>query len=142
MTYLVGVEMQVDRFKESYAYLMANKSEIRTNSVLMHEFSCLVEDLNMIRVFMMDRGFAHANHDLYKQARHHVRHDLLDPNPAPNEVKKTAERAKELGFDEGFESMITWHKEGVMVGNRMINFEEALAYADWAKEVLGQRGAS
>lgn len=136
LPYILGAEQQVDRYVVAYEKYKANPTDLRAVSLMMHEISCLVEDLDTIVIFMKARNYSHEMHKLWKEVRRHVRHDLRDESPTSADVEKTQKRALYLGFRKGMLSEIVTSRESIRFGEKTIELQTIRDYIAWVMETL------
>lgn len=135
--YCIGAAMQLDRYIEAERQLREQDNKVTRMFVVMHEISCLIEDLATLAVYMRNGNIQHPKHKLWKQARHHIRHDLRDPVTNEADAKKTKKRLRFLKIGSGLRSTITFKPEKFTIGDTEIFIDEISDYIDWANEVFG-----
>lgn len=136
--YCIGAAMQLDRYLEAEKQLREQDNKVTRMFVVMHEISCLIEDLACLAAYMRNGDILHPKHKLWLQARHHIRHDLRDPVGNEAHDDKTKRRLKYLKVGAGLRSTISFKTEKFTIGDTEIFINEISEYLDWANEVFGK----
>lgn len=100
----------------------------------MHEVSNLVEDLNTISKYFEKLGKQHPDHQLWKDCRDHIRHDIREEFDESEERK--TQRAKRLNINEKLQSDIRFHADCLQFGETKVELRRVEAYLDWADSVI------
>ena len=134
--YVLGAAMQVDRYIQ--ALDRNDKSKATSLLVQFHEVSCLFEDLACISEYFKQGGFTHQMDKVWKQVRHHIRHDLRDKSTDEQAVGQTKRRHKYLKLDSRMISQLSFTKDSINIGADMPVFViDIKEYIDWAEEIMG-----
>lgn len=133
--YIAGAAMQLDRYQE--ALVRKDKSKVTSLFVQFHEVSCLLEDLACISEYFNQANFPHPKDKLWKQARHHIRHDIRDKNGSDQAKGQTKKRLKFLQMKRGMISQISFASDAITVGSIKIDIGDVKSYIDWANEIMG-----
>ena len=133
--YLLGAALQIDRYQEA---AISQKHSKKASGLFreLHEVSCLLEDLACIAEYFKLGNFKHPKHKLWKQARHHIRHDMRDSITSESEVGQTKKRHTYLKFKPGVKSQITFDVDRFILGESEISIDEVKDYLDWANDIF------
>lgn len=136
--YIAGATMQLDRYIEAEQAMREKDNNATRMFVVLHEVSCLVEDLASIAAYMRLGAIDHPKHKLWKQSRHHIRHDLRDPAVTDEDKGKTRTRLKYLKMATGLASTMQFKPDHFTIGGTRIDIDEVAEYLAWANDVLGR----
>ena len=135
--YVIGAAMQIDRYLE--ALDRKDKSKVTSLLVQFHEVSCLFEDLACICEYFKQGNFTHKMDKVWKQVRHHIRHDLRDNSTDEQSVGQTKKRHKYLKLDSRLISQLSFTKDSINIGADMtVLVSDIKEYIDWAEEIMGE----
>lgn len=140
--FLLGAHKDIDRWVNSYTRHTKERAKTGRTGVgvggmfdLLHDASCITEDLCIIVKFMEAGGFIHDNHKLWKQARHLFHHDLVDLDPTDLQLAQTKTRNKYLRMPKDQFASLKFERESFEVGGRRIVFKDAREYLEWADAI-------
>lgn len=133
--YVLGVERQIARFRRRYKQLVEEQWNTSHHYEILHEISTLMEDLEVLSVFMKERGHRHKHHKLWAQVRHHIRHDLRDTKPTDHQKRQTKARAKYLDLGNFF-TAITYNSDEITFGKQVVKISDIKEYIRWVKSNL------
>lgn len=135
--YIIGAAIQLDRYIESLE--RKDKSKVTSLLVQFHEVSCLFEDLACIAEYFKQGKFSHPMDKVWKQVRHHIRHDLRDKNVDKNALGQTKKRHKYLKLDARLISQISFTAEAINIGkDTSVKISDIKEYIDWSNDIMGQ----
>ena len=137
--YQLGAYRQLDRYRQVYQEAMKrNNGKLGVSGIfdVLHDVSCLAEDLDSLAVYLETKGFSHEKHKLWKQLRHYVRHDMRDVSSSPAQKGMTEKRHKFLGFKPGLIGELSFRSDEFTVGNHTIVIDEVADYLKWSNEII------
>lgn len=132
--YLLGAALQIDRYND--AINQTENSKLTGLFRQMHEVSCLLEDLACIAEYYKSGSFNHKLHKLWKQTRHHIRHDVRDVIVEKKDRGMTNKRHKYLKVKEGLTAEFIFDEDFFIIGGTKILIEDIKGYLDWANSIF------
>lgn len=129
--YLIGAHLELERYRNNT--LKKNIVDTHTYIFLqLHEVSNLLEDLECIAIYFENNNINHELHKTWKQARHHVRHDIRDKII---DVKRRRKRFDYLGIPKHLNSQVYFQDDGFLIAGKTIKLDSIEEYLVWADEI-------
>jgi hypothetical protein len=100
----------------------------------LHEISSLFENLFAMYKYFEKIGIEHESHQIWKDVRHHVRHDFreqIDEND-----KRTIRRAKKLQLKPNMLTNLEFGSKVIKIGNMIIEISDINEYLRWARSAI------
>jgi len=132
--YRLGAHEQLQRYRDNVEI----REELDVHTYIfkqLHELSNLLEDLECIAIYFEGNDIEHKMHKVWKQARHHVRHDIRD---TIIDIKRRRKRFKFLGIPEHLNAQVYFQDNGFLVAGKTVLLSEVESYLSWADNVTAQ----
>jgi hypothetical protein len=131
--YLNGAKEQVLRYQRAASAL--ETTQVNGVIICIHEASCLFEDLSTIAVYAGKCGDEHELNGLWRDIRHHIRHDFREELDSTKDKRKNL-RAIELKLQPGIQVDISFKPDSIKIGEITITIQQINNYLIWAESVM------
>lgn len=135
LIYWEGAKTQMLRYKRISQGLVEEGKNLNLVFVLLHETSCLLEDLNTVSKYLSKCNEKHELNSLIRTMRNHFRHDIRERFNDTSYSEKIKAH-KKLGIASHLQTDITFYPEYIQIGEKKLHIEKIEQYLDWAWECM------
>lgn len=133
LAYLLGAKKQVKRYQAVAVTL--KRRPVQGVYDCLHETSTLFEDLCTVGKYIEKCGEKHKLHQLWFDARNHIRHDIREEFDSETNSRKSR-RAKRLKLNHKLQTNISFTPSSIKIGGIVIKIDQITVYLDWADKII------
>lgn len=135
LIYWKGAKTEVLRYKNMFLELAKEGKNLNFVFALLHETSCLLEDLNTVSIYLSECNEEHKLNSLIRTMRNHFRHDIRERFDDTSDARKDNAQ-KELGIASHLQTDMAFYPEYIQIGEKKLHIEDIEQYLDWAWECM------
>jgi len=136
LTYFYGAKTQLKRYQFAVSNLNKDNA-VNGTYVCLHEISSLFEDVNTVAKYMEECGYKNDLHQLWLDARNHIRHDVREEFDNDGDSRKE-QRVLRLKLNPKLQMDISFGVDTICIGGTDIKISQIEEYLKWTEDIMGK----